>query len=73
MFLKAAVELNIDLSSSYMIGDNPKDMEAASGAGVMGILVRTGYGKNVDVSDKAVYIASDILDAVKWIMRDQKQ
>ena len=73
MFLKAAAELNIDLSSSYMIGDNPKDIEAASGASVVGILVRTGYGKNVDVLDKAVYIASDILDAVKWIMRDQKQ
>jgi len=73
MFLKAAAELNIDLSSSYMIGDNPKDMEAASNAGVMGILVRTGYGNNVAVSDKAVYIASDILDAVKWILKDPKR
>jgi len=73
MFQKAAAELNIDLATSYMVGDNPKDIEAAHNAGVKGILVRTGYGKNIDVLEKAVYVASDILDAVKWILKDQKR
>lgn len=73
MFRKAAAELNIDLSSSYMVGDNSKDIEAAHNAGVKGILVRTGYGKNVDIPERAVYTASDILDAVKWILKEQKR
>ncbi|MBN2568802.1 MAG: D-glycero-beta-D-manno-heptose 1,7-bisphosphate 7-phosphatase [Deltaproteobacteria bacterium] len=73
MFQKAAHELAIDLSSSYMIGDNPTDMEAAQNVGIKGVLVRTGYGENVDLSAKASYIASDILEAVKWILKDKKR
>jgi len=73
MFLKAAEEMDIDLSRSYMIGDMPKDIQAAGEAGVKGILVRTGYGKDIIETGKTVYIARDILDAVTWIMKDQKE
>jgi D,D-heptose 1,7-bisphosphate phosphatase len=73
MFLKAAREMGIDLSSSYMIGDHQKDMEAADNAGIKGVLVRTGYGKNADVSEGTVYIASDLLDAVQWILKDRER
>ena len=71
MFQEAARDLHIDLASSYMIGDNQTDMEAALNAGVRGILVRTGYGKTADRPEHASYRASDILDAVQWILRDQ--
>jgi D,D-heptose 1,7-bisphosphate phosphatase len=77
MFLTAARDLNIDLELSYMVGDRFFDMEAAKNAGVNGILVKTGYGKELfldDSPDKAPlgnkpdFIAEDILDAVRWIL-----
>jgi phosphoglycolate phosphatase-like HAD superfamily hydrolase len=60
-----------------MVGDRFFDMEAAKNAGVKGILVKTGYGKELfldDSPDKAPlgnkpdFIAEDILDAVRWIL-----
>ncbi|MDO9530006.1 MAG: D-glycero-beta-D-manno-heptose 1,7-bisphosphate 7-phosphatase [Syntrophales bacterium] len=74
MLIKASEELNIDLFRSYMVGDAAKDIELANRSGVMGILVKTGYGKNVISSDvEPSYIAEDILDAVNWIMKDRKK
>jgi D,D-heptose 1,7-bisphosphate phosphatase len=85
LFLQAAQEMDIDLARSYMVGDMPKDIEAAGKAGVKGILVRTGYGgdpfrglKNgTTVAQNSFpvqpdYIAGNILDAVTWIMRDRQ-
>jgi len=77
MLLRAARELNIDLKKSYFVGDRFRDMEAAKKAAVKGVLVRTGYGKELlqdDGPDKATpeskpdFIAADILEAVKWIL-----
>jgi len=45
MLLRAAEELGLDLTRSYVIGDAASDMEAAWAAGVHGILVLTGLGK----------------------------
>lgn len=39
MFEKAMARFRIDAASSYMIGDTPRDVEAAEAAGVKGILV----------------------------------
>jgi D-glycero-D-manno-heptose 1,7-bisphosphate phosphatase len=44
MLLRAAREFDIDLSTSWMIGDNLTDMQAARAAGVRGVMVRTGLG-----------------------------
>jgi D-glycero-D-manno-heptose 1,7-bisphosphate phosphatase len=44
LLLRASQEMDIDLVRSYMVGDMPKDIEAAGKAGAKGILVRTGYG-----------------------------
>lgn len=66
---QAAVELDIDLTRSFMIGDMPKDVEAGKRAGAKGILVRTGYGVTVEPGSLAPdYIATDLLDAVRWIL-----
>ncbi len=43
LLLRASQEMGIDLARSYMVGDMPKDIEAAGKAGAKGILVRTGY------------------------------
>lgn len=81
MFLTAASDLNINLKLSYMIGDRFLDIEAAKKVGVKGILVKTGYGEELLQDDgpnkqttegKPDYLAADILDAVKWILKDRK-
>ncbi len=73
MLMKASEELNIDLPGSYVVGDMTKDIELANNVGARGILVRTGYGKNVKASDiKPACIARDILDAAEWIIKDGK-
>lgn len=80
MLLRAAQDLNIDLKKSYLVGDRFRDMEAAKKAEVKGILVKTGYGNELlqdDGPDKSTseskpdFIAADILEAVKWILRDR--
>ncbi|MNG35488.1 D,D-heptose 1,7-bisphosphate phosphatase [compost metagenome] len=39
MILEAIATYNIDPALSVMIGDKPRDVEAANGAGVKGILI----------------------------------
>lgn len=81
MLLQAAEELKIDLSSSYFVGDRFIDMETAKKVGAKGILVKTGYGKDLlqdDGPDRASpegepdFIAADILEAVQWILKERK-
>ena len=45
MLTRAAMELNLDLSRSLMIGDRDSDLQAGANAGCQTALVRTGYGK----------------------------
>ena len=74
MLERARDEMGIDLSTSYMIGDTVKDVEAGRRAGATSILVLTGYGKGEleYQSDgweaRPDHIAGDLLDAVTWIL-----
>lgn len=77
LFLRAATELNLDLSASWMIGDRFNDIEAAHRAGAKGVLVKTGYGADALAGEgpdgetpagKPEFIAEDILQAVRWIL-----
>ena len=71
MLRRASGELNIDLSASYVVGDTARDIELARRCGAVGILVRTGYGKDMVVSEiQPAYVADDILDAARWITED---
>jgi D,D-heptose 1,7-bisphosphate phosphatase len=81
MLYQAARDLEIDLARSYMIGDRYLDMETARRAGVRGVLVLTGCGRketegegpDMETADnRPEHIASDILEAVHWIMKDRK-
>ncbi len=81
MLLRAAQELNIDLTRSYLIGDRFRDMEAGKKVGVRGVLVKTGFGQGLlqdDGPDEATpegkpeFIAEDILEAVQWVLKDRK-
>lgn len=79
MIKKAAKELDIDLSRSYMVGDRGADIQMAKEFGGKGVLVLTGYGKgeyeylNHTWPKKPDYIAEDLYDAVEWILRDAKK
>jgi D-glycero-D-manno-heptose 1,7-bisphosphate phosphatase len=44
MLHRAAKELDLDLSRSWMVGDHPSDAEAGRAAGARSIMVRTGHG-----------------------------
>jgi D-glycero-D-manno-heptose 1,7-bisphosphate phosphatase len=71
----AREEFNIDLGQSYMIGDKLIDLECGWNAGVRrSILVRTGYGREVEKTEKNklkdAVVVDDICEAVDWILQD---
>lgn len=74
MLEKAAIDLNLDLSSSYMIGDSLSDIHAAQNAGLKAILVLTGYGKRElgkireRKQEMPYHICPDLKAAVDWII-----
>ncbi|MBN1833025.1 MAG: HAD family hydrolase [Deltaproteobacteria bacterium] len=73
---QALEAFDIDMSKSYMIGDRYVDMELASRLDLEGVLVKTGYGLGeIDYvlpqhPTKPKHIAQDLLNAVKWILRE---
>ncbi len=77
MLLDAAEEHDIDLKSSFMVGDKLSDVRAGKRAGCRSILVRTGKGEAVaralDENDdvKPDYIAKALPSAVDWILEQE--
>lgn len=72
MGLRAARDLNIDLSRSYMIGDKVEDILFGHNIGAQSLLVLTGYGRESLTKLKKIqlpisYAAETLLDAVDWI------
>jgi D-glycero-D-manno-heptose 1,7-bisphosphate phosphatase len=73
---RAARDLDLDLTRSYLVGDRYKDIETATNAGVKGILVLTGYGlgeyEYLRAAQKVqpVQVAPDLEAAVEWILQD---
>ena len=73
MARRAAAELGLDLSRSYMIGDKVEDVEFGLAAGLRPILVRTGYGASAEIKlvERAITpaaVAGTLLEAVDWIL-----
>ena len=74
MLTRASREMNIDLSSSYMIGDRFVDVEAGHCAGVRSILLRSGDGL-IEMEKFAAssayqphFVADNLLAAVESIL-----
>lgn len=73
---QAQESLDIDIKNSYVIGDmGCSDMILADNIGCKSILVRTGVGegslkefRHTWADIEPTYIASNILDAVNWIL-----
>jgi len=66
-------EFELDLASSYSIGDKLIDLECGWNAGVKkSILVRTGYGRKLEQEHPehlaAAVVADDVPAAAKWIL-----
>jgi len=73
MAIRAAADLDLDLSSSYMIGDKIEDVEFGLNIGATPVLVLTGNGRDalLNLEKKGLrpaFVARDILDAVNWIL-----
>jgi len=70
MLLDTAKELGVDLAASWMVGDRVTDLEAGACAGCRTVLVRTGYGAEVDAAAlnrealRLELVAADLADAV---------
>ncbi|MCX8106557.1 MAG: HAD family hydrolase [Ignavibacterium album] len=75
MILDAAKKFNIDISKSYLIGDNVSDIECAYNVGCKSILVKTGYGlESINVLQKQnkfpSFVAENLMDATNFIIKD---
>jgi len=74
LFKQAAREHNIDLGSSFVVGDRWSDLKAAAACGATGILVLSGYGRgDLDYigptqSIQPAHVAENLLDAAGWIV-----
>jgi len=68
---RAAGELALDLSLSYMVGDKSDDIETIHRVGGKGIVVLTGHGRGEQTDWQGGppdFIAQDLLEAVYWIL-----
>jgi D-glycero-D-manno-heptose 1,7-bisphosphate phosphatase len=71
---EAASEHGVDLRRSYFIGDHSTDIEAGKAVGMGTVLVRTGYGKEIEAKlsgDKAPdFVADSLLQAIEYVIED---
>ncbi len=75
LLLEAANEFNVDLQSSYFIGDTVADIQCGKNAGIKTILVKTGKGQeSFSVLQKEnnfpTFVAENLLNASKFILGD---
>jgi D-glycero-D-manno-heptose 1,7-bisphosphate phosphatase len=79
LLMKAAEDLDLDLTLSYAVGDRLADLECGYRAGAKGVLVLTGYGKEELASQKEKwetqpsFIAGDLYEAVRWITGNREK
>jgi D-glycero-D-manno-heptose 1,7-bisphosphate phosphatase len=81
MLLRAASELDLDLSASFMVGDRITDIIAGVRAGCRTILVQTGMhsrppietAEPLDVSVQPDFICTGLKEAADWILNQTAQ
>jgi D-glycero-D-manno-heptose 1,7-bisphosphate phosphatase len=77
MLLDAAAEMKLDLARSFLIGDSISDLQAAKNAGVQGILVHTGRGReaaqHLEPNESDVWPVADLTAAVELILNNDRE
>ena len=69
MVQQAVRDLNIDLESSWFIGDTTTDVQTAHNAGLRSILLRTGHaGKDAKHDARPDYVFDTLTEAVDFIV-----
>ncbi len=70
LLIRAAQELSLELSRSWMVGDMISDVLAGRNAGCLGtVLVRTGYGRDQPQDHEAIdFVVDSLKDAVQVIL-----
>jgi len=71
LLLRAAAELDLDLASSYLIGDRWRDVDAGAAAGCKTVLIDYGYRERPPTSTPSRRVAS-LAEAVAWIIADRR-
>ena len=71
---QAEIELDISLAGDYFVGDNLKDLQAACSFNMKPILVRTGNGRQTELSlskeiKEKTLTFNDLESAVNWILK----
>lgn len=77
MAKQAASDLNIDTTHSYMVGDKVEDILFGLNIKAKPILVLTGFGQESlpklrQRSPGPAFVASDLFDAVNWIIKQER-
>jgi histidinol-phosphate phosphatase family protein len=69
---RAARDLGLDLTRSYVIGDQDRDLGLAAAIGAKGVLVLTGGGRlhRNRAQRSGAKITSNVSSASRWIVRD---
>ena len=75
MIFDAARDFNIDINSSYLIGDSDLDINAALNAGLKSILVKTGNGaESISILQNGnifpSFVAENLTEACNIIIKD---
>ncbi|MGD8534849.1 MAG: HAD family hydrolase [Candidatus Aminicenantes bacterium] len=75
---QAAADLGIDTTQSYMVGDKVEDILFGLNIQAKPILCLTGFGqeslsKLKEKGIKPAYVAQTLLDAVQWILQQEKK
>ena len=75
LVFKAASDFNIDLNSSYFVGDAVSDIECGKNAGLKTILVKTGYGEDSfsilkKQNNFPTFVAQNLIEVLDFIKKD---
>ena len=72
LYEQAIADLRIAVADSFVIGDSPDDIRAASRLGVPSCLVRTGWAADskvvATVESETSFVGPSIVEAVDWIL-----
>ncbi len=75
MVEQACRDLDIDMASSFVIGDSLRDIELAWNCGMGAVLVKTGHGTRTfhgldqNTAMRIDFVAKDLTEASEWICK----